>query len=42
MPKQQQIVCALQWVMYGTPALLMVVAGLSLAVLGAHDDGMAR
>ncbi|CAL5219979.1 g1917 [Coccomyxa viridis] len=30
------------WVMYGTPALLIVVAGLSLAVLGAHDDGMAR
>ena len=35
-------VCVLQWLVYGTPALLMVVAGLSLAVLGAPDDGMAR
>ena len=34
--------CALQWVLWGTPALLTVVAGLSLAVLGAPDDGMAR
>ena len=39
---KQHGVCVLQWVMYGTPALLIVVAGLSLAVLGAHDDGMAR
>ena len=35
-------VCTLQWVLWGTPALLTVVAGLSLAVLGAPNDGMAR
>ena len=28
----------LQWMLYGTAALLVVVAALSLAVLGAHDD----
>ena len=31
-----------QWMLFGTSALLLVIAAFSLATLGAHDDGMAR
>ncbi len=31
-----------QWVLCGTFTLLVIIAAFSLAILGAHDDGMAR
>lgn len=31
-----------QWVLVAVAVLLAVIAALSLAMLGAHDDGMAR
>ena len=34
--------CMVQWVLCGTFLLLVIIAAFSLAILGAHDDGMAR
>jgi len=34
--------CMVQWVLCGTFSVLVIIAAFSLAILGAHDDGMAR